>query len=107
MQELKRAIFLKGVYDPADASRITTTLYRPKHVDLRLEDGLVRAGNLAVPLNNVVELQLHDAEKPVAPAVDPRQVTVEQVLDSLNIGSEAVATTEDAPKRRGRPRKLP
>lgn len=104
MQELKRAIFLKGVYDPADASRITTTLYRPKHVDLRLEGGLVRSGLLAVPLNNVVELQLHEEEKPVAPAEDPRQVTVEQVLESINIGGELAVVPEQ--KRRGRPRKV-
>lgn len=105
MQELKRAIFLKGVYDPADASRITTTLYRPKHVDLRLEGGLVRSGLLAVPLNNVVELQLHEDEKPVAPAEDPRQVTVEQVLESINIGDDLAGVPEQ--KRRGRPRKVP
>lgn len=105
MQELKRAIFLKGVYDPADASRITTTLYRPKHVDLRLEGGLVRSGLLAVPLNNVVELQLHEEEKPVAPAEDPRQVTVEQVLESINIGGDIAGAPEQ--KRRGRPRKAP
>lgn len=105
MQELKRAIFLKGVYDPADASRITTTLYRPKHVDLRLEGGLVRSGLLAVPLNNVVELQLHEEEKPVAPAEDPRQVTVEQVLESINIGDDLAGVPEQ--KRRGRPRKAP
>lgn len=100
MQELKRAIFLKGVYDPADASRITTTLYRPKHDDLRLEDGLVRSGCLLVPLTNVVELQV------IAEAKPP---TSEQVIESINVGmAEALeAAQEDAPKRRGRPRKNP
>ena len=103
MQELKRAIFLTGVYDPADASRITTTLYRPKHVDLRLEDGLVRSGPLLVPLTNVVELQVYTEEKPVAPAVDPRQMTVEEVLESINVSDVVVEQPEQ--KRRGRPRK--
>ena len=104
MQELKRAIFLKGVYDPADASRITTTLYRPKHSDLRLEGGLVRSGPLLVPLTNVVELQVHVEEKPVAPAVDPRQMTVEEMLESINASDVMVEQPEQ--KRRGRPRKV-
>lgn len=102
MQELKRAIFLKGVYDPADASRITTTLYRPKHDDLRLEDGLVRSGFLLVPLTNVVELQVLAEAKPDVP-------TSEQVIESINAGmAEALeAAQDDGPKRRGRPRKNP
>jgi len=102
MQELKRAIFLKGVYDPADASRITTTLYRPKHSDLRLEGGLVRSGPLLVPLTNVVELQVHVEEKPVAPAADSRQMTVDEVLESLAAGD----VEQPERKRRGRPRKV-
>lgn len=92
------------MYDPADASRITTTLYRPKHSDLRLEGGLVRSGPLLVPLTNVVELQVHVEEKPVAPAIDPRQVTVEEVLESINMSDAMVEQPEQ--KRRGRPRKV-
>jgi hypothetical protein len=93
MLELKRAIFLKGVYDPADTNRITTTLYRPKHHDLRLEDGYVRSGPLLVPMNNVVELQQHIEE--------PVQAPVESAPEAVG---EPVS---EEPRRRGRPRKNP
>lgn len=94
--ELKRAIFLKGVYDPSDANRITTTLYRPKHTDLRLEGGFVRSGQLLVPMTNVVEL-LGLAEEPPA-AIEDEEVAVEP----------EVAEAEQQPvRRRGRPRKNP
>jgi len=94
--ELKRAIFLKGVYDPADSNRITTTLYRPKHTDLRLEGGFVRSGQLLVPMTNVVEL-LGLAEEPAA-AIEDKEAAVEP----------EVAEVEQQPvRRRGRPRKNP
>lgn len=94
--ELKRAIFLKGVYDPSDANRITTTLYRPKHTDLRLEGGFVRSGQLLVPMTNVVEL-LGLAEEP-ASAIEDKEAAVEP----------EVAEVEEQPvRRRGRPRKNP
>lgn len=96
--ELKRAIFLKGVYDPADSNRITTTLYRPKHTDLRLEAGFVRSGTLLVPMTNVVELLEFEAA-PVEPPQDEETVTYEEVLASF---------PDEAPvRRRGRPRKNP
>lgn len=110
--ELKRAIFLKGVYDPSDANRITTTLYRPKHTDLRLEGGFVRSGQLLVPMTNVVELLgldavSEDAASPVqqtveavaVPAKDEDTVTYEEVLASV--------PDEEPVRRRGRPRKNP
>lgn len=97
MLELKRAIFLKGVYDPADTSRITTTLYRPKHTDLRLEDGFVRSGTLLVPMTNVVELQQHVEE-----AVEER---VEEPAQETPVWPTVEAALE--PRRRGRPRKNP
>ena len=90
MLELKRAIFLKGVYDPADTNRITTTLYRPKHTDLRLEDGFVRSGALLVPMTNVVELQQH----------------VEEVVEE-RVEEPVVEVQTEEPRRRGRPRKNP
>ena len=93
---LQRAIFLRGVSDPADAFRVTTTLFRPKHDDLRLEDGFVCSGVLRVPLSNVVELRAMPgvAESAVEPAVEP---AVEQVEEPQ---------VEEV-KRRGRPRKQP
>jgi len=96
--ELKRAIFLKGVYDPADSNRITTTLYRPKHTDLRLEGGFVRSGQLLVPMTNVVELLEFEAP-PAEPPQDEEMVTYEQVLASV--------PDEEPVRRRGRPRKNP
>jgi len=97
MLELKRAIFLKGVYDPADTSRITTTLYRPKHTDLRLEDGFVRSGVLLVPMTNVVELQQHVEE-----VIEER---VEEPAHEVPVWPTVEAALE--PRRRGRPRKNP
>ena len=89
---LQRAIFLRGVSDPADPFRVTTTLFRPKHDDLRLEDGFVCSGVLRVPLSNVVELRAMPgvAECAVEPVVE--QIEEPQVEEV---------------KRRGRPRKQP
>jgi len=87
---LHRAIFLRGVSDPAEVSRVTTTLFRPKHADLRLEGDFVCSGELRVPLSNVVELRVVQA--PVA-ADEP---DVEQVEEK---------PIEEV-KRRGRPRKI-
>ena len=94
MLPLQRAIFLRGVFDPADTSRITTTLYRPKHVDLRYENGFVRSGDLLVPLDNVVELKSLPVEDPAAEA------SVQEVV-------EEPALEEAIVRRRGRPRKNP
>lgn len=94
MLPLQRAIFLRGVFDPADTSRITTTLYRPKHVDLRYENGFVRSGDLLVPLDNVVELKSLAVEDPSAEAA------VKEVAEEPSIEETTV-------RRRGRPRKNP
>lgn len=94
MLPLQRAIFLRGVFDPADSSRITTTLYRPKHVDLRYENGFVRSGDLLVPLDNVVELKSLPVEDPATEA------SVQEVV-------EEPALEEAIVRRRGRPRKNP
>lgn len=92
--DIQRAVFLRGVSDPADIYRVTTTLFRPKHADLRVEDGFVVSGNIRVPLTNVVELRAIDA--PPAQAAEPAEA-----------GEVEDAATEQAPKRRGRPRKQP
>ena len=94
MLPLQRAIFLRGVFDPSDSSRITTTLYRPKHVDLRYENGFVRSGDLLVPLDNVVELKSISPESPAA------ETPVSEV-------AEEPALEEAIVRRRGRPRKNP
>jgi hypothetical protein len=91
--DIQRAVFLRGVSDPADIYRVTTTLFRPKHADLRVEDGFVVSGNIRVPLSNVVELRAIDA--PPAEATEPAEAGGEV---------EDVASTQ-GPKRRGRPRK--
>lgn len=96
MLQLQRAIFLRGVFDPSDPSRITTTLYRPKHGDLRYENGFVRSGDLLVPLDNVVEL---------------KTVPVPQIEDPKEPPHAVVAVKEEpeaAPvRRRGRPPRNP
>jgi hypothetical protein len=92
--DIQRAVFLRGVSDPADIYRVTTTLFRPKHADLRFEDGFVVSGNIRVPLSNVVELRAIDA--PAPEAAEPAEA-----------GEVDDAATEQAPKRRGRPRKQP
>lgn len=136
MIELQRAIFLRGVFDPADATRITTTLYRPKHQDLRYEDGFVRSGDLMVPLDNVVELKsisfeerkpsvetelerILDRSKRVHgkdDAIMTVEATIGAVLDAVEDSvtevfeeaSREPAVEEDKPvRRRGRPRKNP
>lgn len=100
---IQRAVFLRGVDDPSEKSRITTTFYRPKHMDLRYEEGFVKAGSTLVPLNNVVEMISIKLE-PVAVPV----VCVEPSDDAPEV-SEKVSVTdeEDKPaRRRGRPRKI-
>ena len=93
--DLQRAVFLRGVSDPSDIYRVTTTLFRPKHADLRIEDGFVASGNIRVPLSNVVELRTVDAPAPEATQPVEADGEVEDVAYS------------QAPKRRGRPRKQP
>ena len=96
---LQQAVFLRGVNDPADPGRITTTLYRPKHKDLRFDQGFVRSGDVLVPLDNVVELRSirPEAVDDHAPGVAGEEVTAP--------APEPVV--EEAPRRRGRPRKNP
>lgn len=100
MLPLQRAIFLRGVFDPSDPSRITTTLYRPKHLDLRFENGFVRSGDLLVPLDNVVELKSLPVVEP-APAVEPAEP--EPAVLTAHENQEP----QDSVRRRGRPRKNP
>ena len=90
---IQRAIFLRGVFDPSDPSRITTTLYRPKHDDLRYENGFVRSGDLLVPLDNVVELKSLPVPSLSEPADEP--------------AVEVTAVEEPAVRRRGRPPRNP
>jgi hypothetical protein len=87
---LQRAIFLRGVSDPAETARVTTTLFRPKHGDLRLEGAFVCSGELRVPISNVVELRV------VSEPVVADEPVVEQVEEQ---------PVEEV-KRRGRPRKV-
>lgn len=54
--QLQRAVFLRGVSDPVETARITTVFYRPRHLDLRYQDGFVQAGTVNVPVSNVVEM---------------------------------------------------
>jgi len=90
MLQLQRAVFLRGVSDPSEESRITTTFYRPKHADLYYHEGFVRSGGVLVPVDNVVEmLSLPVAVTEAAPPV------------------EEPAVEEAIIRRRGRPRKLP
>lgn len=104
MLPLQRAIFLRGVFDPCDPSRITTTLYRPKHVDLRYEGGFVRAGDLLVPLDNVVELK----SLPVDFAPIAELATAAPENTDVVVIQEVPATIEEPIlRRRGRPRKNP
>jgi hypothetical protein len=107
MLTLQRAIFLRGVFDPADPSRITTTLYRPKHMDLRYEDGFVRSGDLLVPLDNVVELKsIPRDEGSGAPDCDVKEASnVSALVAQASV--ETDETPEPIVRRRGRPRKNP
>lgn len=90
MLQLQRAVFLRGVSDPSEESRITTTFYRPKHRDLYYHEGFVRSGSVLVPVDNVVEmLSLPVVVTEAAPPV------------------EEPAVEEAIIRRRGRPRKLP
>jgi hypothetical protein len=108
MLTLQRAIFLRGVFDPADPSRITTTLYRPKHMDLRFEDGFVRAGDLLVPLDNVVELKsIPRDEGSGAPACDVKEDPNVSALVAQDAVEAAETVEEPVIRRRGRPRKNP
>ena len=99
--QLQRAVFLRGVSDPTETSRITTVFYRPKHEDLRYEGGFIRAGVVSIPLSNVVEMITllgNTIERhPEVPAdVDALATEIE----------EQPADAEDKPyRRRGRPRK--
>lgn len=96
---LQQAVFLRGVSDPADPGRITTTLYRPKHQDLRYQDGFVRSGSVLVPLDNVVELR----------SLAPEPTNILAALDTQPIVQEPAvnddAAQEPTLRRRGRPRK--
>lgn len=104
MLPLQRAIFLRGVFDPCDPSRITTTLYRPKHMDLRYEGGFVRAGDLLVPLDNVVELKSLPTE---FAAVAELAANAPENTDAVVIQEEPATVEEPILRRRGRPRKNP
>lgn len=98
--QLSRAIFLRGVSDPVEGTRITTVFYRPKHMDLRYEDGFVRAGAVNVPVSNVVEMTtlLGNPTETRHFAEEPAETPIE----------EPVHEEADKPvRRRGRPRKNP
>lgn len=108
MLTLQRAIFLRGVFDPADPSRITTTLYRPKHVDLRFEDGFVRSGDLLVPLDNVVELKSTPRDEGCgAAAGDVKEDPNVSALVAQDAAEAPQTVEEPIVRRRGRPRKNP
>jgi hypothetical protein len=108
MLTLQRAIFLRGVFDPADPSRITTTLYRPKHTDLRFEDGFVRSGDLLVPLDNVVELKSISRDEGNEAATSDVKEDQNAIAPVAQDAVEAPQTIEEpVVRRRGRPRKNP
>lgn len=95
--QLQRAVFLRGVSDPAETARITTVFYRPKHLDLRYEGGFVKAGPVNIPLSNVVEMITllgNTIERPLIELVEPQ-------------GAQKEPAVEEAKpfRRRGRPRK--
>lgn len=98
--QLQRAVFLRGVSDPTEVARITTVFYRPKHVDLRYQDGFVKAGPVNVPLSNVVEMltilgnHIERQEIPAPP------VELEEPKPESKPSEEAKPF-----RRRGRPRK--
>lgn len=96
--DLKRAVFLRGVWDPADPSRITTTLYRPRHPDLRLENGFVRCLSVLVPVSNCVELLLYTHAFPDMDPPKPKYAP-----DTYTVAPEQAAQLEQTTKRRGRP----
>jgi hypothetical protein len=101
--QLQRAVFLRGVSDPSETARITTVFYRPKHLDLRYEEGFVRTGQVSVPLSNVVEMITmlgNSVERREMPAPsEPEDTPVPTV-------QEPIASEEAKPfRRRGRPRK--
>lgn len=105
--ELKRAILLRGVTDPADATRLTTVLYRPKHKDLRWEDGFVRSGDVMVPLDNVSELRVLTPEAGLS--IEDHGI---DRTARVHVASVAVDQAEETPveeakpvRRRGRPAK--
>ena len=99
---LQRAVFLRGVSDPTEASRITTVFYRPKHLDLRYEAGFVRAGTVSVPLSNVVEMISLIGNtierKPIEQPVEIDEIPVEAAPETVNEEAKPF-------RRRGRPRK--
>jgi len=109
--QLQRAVFLRGVSDPIENSRITTVFYRPKHLDLRYRDGFVQAGNVTVPVSNVVEMitllgnPLVTARfEPAVVVGNPNPIT----FDEMPAIAEEPQVEEDKPvRRRGRPRKNP
>lgn len=110
--ELKRAILLRGVTDPADATRLTTVLYRPKHGDLRWENGFVRSGDVLVPLDNVSELRSYtpEVEKPAEDKPIDLKERVHHAVVSVESAVEKPVepTVEEKPlRRRGRPAKKP
>lgn len=98
--QLQRAVFLRGVSDPSDQTRITTVFYKPKHMDLRYEGGFIRSGTVSVPVSNVVEMMSAVEETAEEPAV------LDAPTESPN--GESVHEEADKPvRRRGRPRKNP
>lgn len=103
--QLQRAVFLRGVSDPVENSRITTVFYRPKHLDLRYRDGFVQAGNVTVPVSNVVEmitiLGNHIEAARFEPEPEPESASAPET-------QQEPAVEEAKPfRRRGRPRKNP
>ena len=111
--QLQRAVFLRGVSDPIENSRITTVFYRPKHLDLRYRDGFVQAGNVTVPVSNVVEMitllgnplvtARFEPAVLIAPASNAEYGGQE---DTVYAASGEPQVEEDKPvRRRGRPRK--
>lgn len=105
--ELKRAILLRGVTDPADSTRLTTVLYRPKHTDLRWEDGFVRSGDVMVPLDNVSELRVlvPEADVPHADTIIDRTARVHANPVTVEKAEETPVEEAKPIRRRGRPAK--
>lgn len=113
--QLQRAVFLRGVSDPLENSRITTVFYRPKHLDLRYRDGFVQAGNVTVPVSNVVEMITLLGNPIVTARFEPAVLVIPNQNPAIGVADDAPIQVigeheveEDKPvRRRGRPRKNP
>ena len=104
--QLQRAVFLRGVSDPTEVSRITTVFYRQKHLDLRYEGGFIKAGNVSVPVSNVVEMLTLGGNTIERKPLGSVNVDVDGPAECEPETVQEPSNEEAKPfRRRGRPRK--